>query len=361
VHTTLTGICGSDLSALTAHDSFTLEPFGAYPFTFGHENVGVVAELGPGVTGNWRVGDRVVVNPMLGCRQRGIDPACPACARGEYGLCLNTDRGTPGPGPMIGYCPGTGGGWADNFVAHVSQLHSADGLADEVALFTDPFASALRGVLLQPPGPEDVVLVVGAGTIGILTVHALRMTGWGGEIAVLARHSFQRDLAMTAGASLAFTTSAEAYSWAGSMPGARMLRPRLAGRFVEGGPALIYDTVGSSRSVRDTLALCAGGGRIVLIGAAARVNLDLTRLWYRRLTMAGIFAYGLAPFEGTNRDIYESALTLLRRNPLSDLELLTQVYPLEEYRAAIARALDKAGTPSVKVGFRPGSVSARPH
>src|SRR5687767_3844755 len=36
VQTTLSGICGSDLSAVTAHDSFTLEPFGAYPFTFGH-------------------------------------------------------------------------------------------------------------------------------------------------------------------------------------------------------------------------------------------------------------------------------------------------------------------------------------
>src|SRR5687768_5315738 len=42
VETALSGICGSDLSAITAHDSFTLEPFGAYPFTFGHENVGVV-------------------------------------------------------------------------------------------------------------------------------------------------------------------------------------------------------------------------------------------------------------------------------------------------------------------------------
>src|SRR5438045_3405039 len=67
INTSLSGICGSDTSAVTAHDSFTLEPFGAYPFTFGHENVGVVSEMGSDVVG-WKVGDRVIINPMLGCR-----------------------------------------------------------------------------------------------------------------------------------------------------------------------------------------------------------------------------------------------------------------------------------------------------
>ena len=51
VEPTLAGICGSDLSAVTAHDSYTLEPFGAFPFTFGHENVGRLAEVGPGAAG----------------------------------------------------------------------------------------------------------------------------------------------------------------------------------------------------------------------------------------------------------------------------------------------------------------------
>src|SRR5512132_3166564 len=91
VDTALSGICGSDMSAVTAHDSFTLEPFGAYPFTFGHENVGVVSEVGSAVV-DWRVGDRVIVNPMLSCRQRAINPPCTACARGEYGLCRRTKQ-----------------------------------------------------------------------------------------------------------------------------------------------------------------------------------------------------------------------------------------------------------------------------
>src|SRR5688500_5786997 len=137
IETAVSGICGSDLAAVTAHDSFTLEPFGAFPFTFGHENVGRIVETGAAAE-PWHTGDRVIVNPMLACAQRGLEPACPACARGEYGLCRRTREGTVGTGPMIGYCPRVGGGWSAFFVAHRTQLHTADDLSDDVAVLTDP-------------------------------------------------------------------------------------------------------------------------------------------------------------------------------------------------------------------------------
>lgn len=351
VEPTLSGICGSDLSVIMAHDSFTLEPFGAYPFTFGHENVGRVVETGSGVS-DWRVGDRVVVNPMLACLQRGLEP-CPACARGEYGLCRRTDEGTPGRGPMTGFCPAVGGGWSGTFVAHPTQLHRADGMTDEVALLADPLASALRPVLLHPPVDGDVVLVMGAGTIGILTVAALRAVGWTGPVACLGRHGFQLELAAAAGADPVFRNPAEVYRWAESLPHARGYRPTLAPRFVEGGPSLVVDTVGSEATIRAATALAREGGRIVLVGAAARVASDWTRVWYRQLTVAGIFAYGSAPFRGERRDIYDSSLELLRSDGIARLGMVTHVFGLEEYRAALAAALDKGGHRSTKVAFRP--------
>jgi L-iditol 2-dehydrogenase len=351
VRPTLSGVCGSDLSAVMAHDSFTLEPFGAYPFTFGHENVGVVAEAGAGA-GAWAAGRRVVVNPMLSCAQRGLE-ACPACERGEYGLCRNTQEGVPGRGPMVGYCPGAGGGWSGSFVAHRSQLHAADDLPDEVAVLADPLASALRPVLLHPPRPGDSVLVIGGGTIGVLTVASLRATGWDGPIACLARYAFQAELATAAGADSVFRRADDVYRWAGSLPHAKAYRPTLAPRFVEGGPSLVFDTVGSESSVRDALSLTREGGRLVLVGAAAKVSADWTRLWYRQLTVAGIFAYGTAPFRGADRDIYDSSLELLRGQAIARLGLVTHVFALEEYRAALAAALDKGGHRSIKVAFRP--------
>ena len=350
VEPALSGICGSDLAAVTAHDSLALEPFGAFPFTFGHENVGRVVETG--ASAGWRVGDRVVVNPMLSCEQRGLEPACAACARGEAGLCRRTMEGRPGPGPMIGYNPAAGGGWSGSFVAHASQLHAAGELADDVAVLIDPFASALRPVLLQPPSAGDVVLVIGAGTIGVLTVRALRAAGWTGPIAVLGRYAFQRELAERAGASTLLASRAEAYEWAAALPSATLYRPSLAPRFVEGGPSLVYDTVGSERSVGDAIALTREAGRIVLVGAAAKLRADWTRVWYRQLTVAGIFAYGSAPFAGRRRDIYDVALELLRRDGVGELGMVTHVFELEEYRAALRAALDKAGSRSVKVAFR---------
>jgi L-iditol 2-dehydrogenase len=346
----LSGICGSDLSAVQAHDSFTLEPFGAYPFTFGHENVGRIVESGA-AAGEWQPGRRVVVNPMLACTQRGLEP-CPPCARGDYGLCRNTRDGVTGPGPMIGYCPAVGGGWSAGFVAHRTQLHAADGLADEVAVLADPLASSLRAVLLHPPAEGDVVLVMGAGTIGILAVAALRATGWTGPLACLGRHPFQLELAEAAGADLLFRRPDEVYRWAGSLPHARTYRPTLAPRFVEGGPSLVFDTVGSTATIGDALALTREGGRLVLVGGAARVSADWTRLWYRHLTVAGIFAYGPAPFGGTERDIYDSSIGLLRATDLARLGMVTHVFGLEEYRAALIAALDKGGHRSVKVAFR---------
>ncbi|HEU5207779.1 MAG TPA: alcohol dehydrogenase catalytic domain-containing protein [Longimicrobiales bacterium] len=356
VQTTLSGICGSDLSAVTAHDSFTLEPFGAYPFVFGHENVGRVAEVGPGADG-WQPGDRVIVNPMLSCLQRGLEP-CAACARGEYGLCRRTNEGVVGRGPMIGYNPRTGGGWSGGFVAHSSQLHRADGLSDEVAVLADPFVSALRPVLLHPPADDDVVLVIGAGSIGLLTIVALRAAGFEGTIAALGRYGFQFEKAEAAGADVLLRNREELYQWAGGLPGAVAYKPTLAGRFVEGGPSIVYDTVGSETTIGDGVALTREGGKLILVGGAAKTSVDWTRVWYRQITLAGIFAYGLAPFEGERRDIYETAIELLRRRDYGELGLLTHVFELEDYRAALHAALSKGGHRSIKVAIRP-DVSGR--
>ncbi len=345
----LSGICGSDLGVITAHESFTLEPYGAYPFTFGHEIIATITEVGSAVEG-WAEGDRVIVNPMFSCRQKGLD-LCAACDRGEYGLCR---RAADGTGGITGFSPLTGGGWSDALVAHQSQLWPQGELPDDVALLADPFASALRGVLLEPPGAGDVVLVLGAGTIGLLTIRVLRLTGWGGTIAVSARYGFQARRAVEAGADLVLDTRDALYDWASSLPGATLLKPTLAARYVEGGPSLVYDTVGAAGTIRDALSLTREGGRIVVTGAAARATLDLTRLWHRQIRMTGVMAYGPVELRGRSMDIFDATLELVRAEEPGGLGLLTHTFDLEEYRDAITVALSKRDHESIKVAFRPG-------
>lgn len=343
----LSGICGSDLGAITAHDSFTLEPYGAYPFTFGHEVVATVTGVGPAVT-RWAEGDRVILNPMLSCRQKGLEP-CPACARGDYGVCR---RATDGLGHITGFSPLTGGGWGDRLVAHESQLWPQGDFPDEVAILTDPFASAAKGVFLEPPRDGDTVLVIGAGTIGILTVRALRATGFGGTIAVSARYPFQAEKARQAGADEVLESRRGLYDWASSLPGSSLFKPTLAPKIVEGGPSLVFDTVGSERTLSDALSLTREAGRIVVPGAAAKVEVDLTRLWHRQLRMTGVMVYGPVKRNGRTIDIFDATLELMRSADLASLELVTHTYELEDYRDAIGVALGKDAHAAIKVAFR---------
>ena len=69
----LSGICGSDLATITAAGSAYFAPLTSFPFTFGHEVVGVVNEIGADVS-SVKVGDRVVLEPVLHCGVRGIGP-----------------------------------------------------------------------------------------------------------------------------------------------------------------------------------------------------------------------------------------------------------------------------------------------
>src|SRR5437879_13903614 len=107
VRPNLGGICGSDTSAVTGHASLYLDPLTSYPFVPGHEVVGVLDD-----------GTRVVVEPALGCRVRGIDPPCPRCAEGRPGLCYNVNDGPIEVGLQTGYCADTGGGWGEGLGAH---------------------------------------------------------------------------------------------------------------------------------------------------------------------------------------------------------------------------------------------------
>ena len=108
----VSGICGSDLAAISGHVSLYLDPLTSYPFVPGHEVVGVLDD-----------GSRVVIEPALGCVVRGIDPPCPRCAEGRPGLCYNVTEGPIEVGLQTGYCADTGGGWGEVIVAHPSQIH----------------------------------------------------------------------------------------------------------------------------------------------------------------------------------------------------------------------------------------------
>src|SRR5437899_333514 len=170
----LSGICGSDLNTLTGRSSLYFSALVSMPFVLGHEVVGDLLDDVDGPQGRLAAGERVVVDPVLSCAPRGLSPGCGPCRAGEPWLCERVMAGHLRPGLQTGYCNSTGGGWSGMMVAHRSQLHPVpEALPDEAAVMVEPTACAIHAVRRAAVPAGATVLVVGAGTVGLLTTAAL--------------------------------------------------------------------------------------------------------------------------------------------------------------------------------------------
>lgn len=343
----LSGVCGSDLGTLSAESSPYFSPLTSPPFVMGHEILGEVVED----SGDFATGERVVVEPALGCAARGIEPQCPYCASGRYALCVNVAEGDISPGIQTGFCGDTGGGWTEGtLVAHPTQLHRvSEDVPDEAAVAVEPLACAVHAALGAQPGPDETVVVIGAGSVGLLVVAALRTLTNAGRIICVAKHDRQRKEAMRLGADEVLHPK-ETYEKLPRALGAKAYRPELGKPVVMGGADRIFECVGAPGTIEDAVRLARPGGEVALVGMpGARSCLDLTALWHGEVRLAGAYAYGIEMYEGGRVKSFELALRLA-----SEIDLASLVGPrfrLGEYRRAIAAARGAGRGGNVKVVF----------
>lgn len=320
----LAGICGSDLATVDGKASRYFEPIVSFPFVPGHETVGELED-----------GRRVVVEPVLKCAARAIDPPCDSCAAGDTNRCERIAFGHIEPGLQTGYCADTGGGWSQLFVAHESQLHFVpEGMADEAAVMVEPTACAVHAAGLVR---GDTVAVIGTGTLGLLTIAALRhRLVPGGPLIATAKHPHQETLAKDLGADVVVEPDGLERAVRGATRSMRV-----DSGFLTGGADCVVDCVGTAESLDQALRVVAPGGRIVLVGMPGAVTVDLTSLWHREVELKGAYAYTGADFR-TAFEVVESR-TLGR--------LVSARYPLDRFRDAIAHAADAGRRGAVKIVF----------
>ncbi|MGH9055009.1 MAG: zinc-dependent alcohol dehydrogenase [Acidimicrobiales bacterium] len=330
----LAGICGSDLATLDGRSSRWFEPMVSFPFVPGHE-----------VVGDAESGRRVVIEPVLHCLVRGLDPPCRRCADGQTNRCERLTGGHIRPGLQTGYCADTGGGWSLGLVAHELQLHEVpDGWTDEAAVMIEPTACAVHGALSGPAGDDATAVVIGAGTLGLATVAAVReLRPDVAALVAVAKHPEQQRLARQLGA--------------GTVVEPRELRRavrRATGSWIldsgqlTGGAQIVFDCVGSARSLAEALAVVAPGGTVVLLGMPGHVGVDLTGLWQREVRIAGAYAYGPEPAAGGTHS-FDLAMRVVDAAGLD--RLVTATYPLERYADAIEHAASAGRRGAVKVAF----------
>ncbi|HUP19780.1 MAG TPA: alcohol dehydrogenase catalytic domain-containing protein [Gemmatimonadota bacterium] len=342
----LSGICGSDLSTLAADGSPYFSPLVSTPFVFGHEVVGEVEAVGPEVTAV-AVGDRVALSPPLHCAIRGIDLLCPECAAGETGHCRNVTRGELAPGIQTGYCRDTGGGWSRALVAHELQLHRVpDGLSDQTAVLIEPFACCLHAVERAGLEDSDTALVLGAGTIGLLTVAAIRASGSKCRVVAVAKYPLQADAARRLGADEVVRSGGAMRDELAAHLDVELHSPEIGPPTGIGGADVTFDCVASAATLDDAMRFTRARGAVIVVGMpGVPGGVDWTAMWHKELDVRGSYTAGEATFA--------RAVGLAAERDALLRPLVGAVYPLEEWRDAVRAAMDSGSRGLTKVAFRP--------
>lgn len=347
----LAGICGSDLATIDGKSSRYFDPIVSFPFTMGHEIVADLIDPEAGMTAPDGT-NRVVIEPVLGCVSRHIDPVCSACARGDLGNCERIAFGALEPGLQCGFCTDTGGGWSTTMVAHTSQLHPVPAdMSDEAAAIVEPTACAIHGALAAGVADGDTVVVIGSGTLGLLTIAALRRYTRPGVVIAVAKHPVQRDLARALGADVIIGPDEVARA-VRRVTGTMALGDGSITRLT-GGADVVIDCVGSASSLAEALAVVRPRGRIAMVGMPGEVKVDLTGLWQREIHLVGAYAYGTERFalDGTAQEsrTFDLAFELVAAADLG--RLVTSTYPLSRFTEAVTHAAGAGSRGAVKIAF----------
>jgi D-arabinose 1-dehydrogenase-like Zn-dependent alcohol dehydrogenase len=287
------GVCHSDL--------FTKEgawPGIEYPRVPGHEVVGVIDEIGAGVTG-WRNSQRVGVG-----WHGGQDGTCPWCRRGDFRNCRNLKV------TGISY----DGGYQQYMVAPVEALAVIpDGLTDvEAAPLLCAGVTTYNALRHSGAVPGDLVAVLGMGGLGHLGIQFANKFGY--RVAAIGRGSENAALAKKLGAS--------AYIDSKSTNAAEALQKL-------GGAQVILATAPSSKAMSELIDGLGPNGKLLVVGVAFE-PIEVTPV---QLVTGSRIVQGWAG--GTPTDSEDT----LRFAELSGVRPMIETYPLEKAAEAYARML----------------------
>ncbi len=301
------GICGSDLHFYE----------GAFPamanVSPGHEFAGEIEALGEGVAG-WSEGDRVAVEPITSCQ------TCEYCRSGRYHLCpRHILIGTMRSGALAQYIA----------VPAYTLYRLPEGMDFETGALAEPLAVAVHGLHIVGLKAGEKVLVLGSGTIGLMTVLAARAAG--AEVVATYRHEHQSGAALALGA--VRTVHDEA----------------MAGLEREGFDVVVETVGGTAKTLQQALGTVRAGGRVSVLGLFTQpVSVHPIGLVLKETTVVGGITYcrpGL-------RSDFDVALAILARHGEQARSVITHRFPLSEASAAFETAAHK-GTKSLKVHINP--------
>lgn len=312
-------ICGTDLRIL--HGGHRKYPNGTIRIP-GHEMVGEIAAIGARVSG-FEPRQRVFVAPNMGCRH------CHLCATGNNNICPNSDA--------LGIT--LDGGFAEYVripAAAVKQGNLAP-LGDDVdsaaAALIEPMACVLRGQDAVNVGNGDVVLIVGAGPIGVMHTLLARLRG-AASIIVSDSHVERREYARQLGAD-------RVVDWRNED-----LEAIVRAETGDAGTDVVIVAAPSSTAQEEAVRLAAMRGRINFFGglpaSSATIQLDANLVHYKELMVTGTTACSTSDCQ--------RATALVNSGRLNLAPLISQRFPLRQASEAFAAAANRS---MLKIALEP--------
>ncbi len=320
IRVSASGICGSDLHGY--REEYPPQP-GMPVLIMGHELVGVVAGLGSGVGDGLEVGERVGVNPLVGCGH------CERCRAGMSYLCFYAQT--------VGYH--RPGGFAEFTTAPRENCFLLpDNVSDNAGATLDVYACALHGLTRLPVKPGDRVVVIGTGAMAIAFAELSYLSG-ASSVAMIGR---RKDAVETS----AGLVSAYPICSAEQDP-VEAVRNWTKGR----GAEVVYECVGGTEQTLTTaMQMACQGGMVGVEGVHMRPQtIDSTTALLRELTVTWFYSHG----RRGERLEYEIALDLMAQGRIKPERLITHHYSLEQIREAFSTADNHAATGSIKVLVHP--------
>lgn len=261
------GICGSELSGYLGQNSLRVPPL-----VMGHEAAGQVIQSTEGTFADGspaRVGARVTFNPLITCGE------CDRCRAGLTNLCRQRQ--------LIGaHRPGA---FAQFVAVPAVQCHPLpDDLSDTIASLTEPLACSLRAVKLTQVRPEQSLLILGAGPIGLFALIAARAEG--------IQRVYVSDLSES--------RLAVARQWGASETINVQKRDVVATvqEIAPGGVDTVIDAVGANTTRAQAVQAVVPGGNVVFIGLHDETSSLATNYLVRQeITIRGSFSYDQSDFK----------------------------------------------------------------
>ena len=305
VETTVTGVCGSDTHAAAGH-----HPFVPLPYNPGHEVVGIVRQVGESVNGI-SVGDHITVEPTLPCWD------CKMCTTGRSNICENLR--------FFG-CGYEQGGMADFFTIPANRVHIIpDGISDLQAALIEPLSTPVHAVRLSGGVEGKAVVIIGAGTIGLLVLAAARHAG-ARKIVVTDMLPSKRQRALRLGADAVLEAD----------------RPDLieAVREELGESAdVVFDCVSIQSTVDLSVKLASKGGTVMVVGVPAKpVTVALPELQDLQVRLQGSATY--------MPEDYEEAIKIIQAGNVTAEDFITAQFSFDDVAEAFRAS---AGGEEVKV------------